>query len=110
MTMLNFIWQLGLLIGTRTYADDDKLCYARGKPICAGFKVGMLCLSMGLRFVLALSNRTTSFACLKSMSKMGRVRPVRVWLESTRAVCVYHTSLSYAMNLSHRCTWLITHQ
>ena len=65
VAMLNLIGQLGPLIGTRLYPDEDKPYYVKGMSVCAGFMVGVFCLSIGLRLVLARANATAGVAYSK---------------------------------------------
>ena len=56
MAILNIIGQLGPLIGTRLYPDDDAPYYVTGMAVCAGFMVGVALLAMLLRLVLGRRN------------------------------------------------------
>ena len=62
IAMLNIIGQMGPLLGTRLYPDSDQPYYVRGMTVCAGFMTMVFVLSLGLRFILAASNRKTAIA------------------------------------------------
>ena len=57
MAILNIVGQMGPLIGTRLYPDQDAPYYISGMGICAGFMVGVAVLAGTLRFILARRNR-----------------------------------------------------
>jgi hypothetical protein len=57
IAMLNFIGQLGPLVGVHLYPDSDGPFYVKGMAICAGFMASVGALAMGLRFILAAKNR-----------------------------------------------------
>ena len=63
MAVLNVIGQMGPLLGTRLYPDDDAPYFVRGMGVCAG--------AMALVFVLALVLRLV----LKRENARKRVRP-----------------------------------
>ncbi len=62
VALLNVIGQLGPLVGTRLYPDDDKPYYVRGMSICAAFMVLVCVLSVCLRGVLARENKRRDMA------------------------------------------------
>lgn len=62
MVMLQFIGQLGPLLGTRLYPDSDKPYYVKGMSVCAGFMLLVCALSLMLRFILARENATSRLA------------------------------------------------
>lgn len=62
IAMLNIIGQMGPLLGTRLYPNSDQPYYVKGMTVCAGFMTAVFVLSLGLRFILAASNRKTAGA------------------------------------------------
>lgn len=62
IAMLNIIGQMGPLLGTRLYPDSDQPYYVRGMAVCAGFMILVFILSLGLRLILAASNRKSAVA------------------------------------------------
>lgn len=60
MAILNIVGQLGPLIGTRLYPDEDAPYYVTGMAVCAGFMVGVAILAIMLRVVLARRNSRTT--------------------------------------------------
>lgn len=62
MAILNIVGQMGPLIGTRLYPDDDAPYYVMGMAVCAGFMIGVAVLAMGLRWVLARRNSEMDIA------------------------------------------------
>lgn len=57
VAMLNYIGQLGPLIGVHLYPDSDEPYYVKGMAVCAGFLVVAALLAFGLRWLLAAENR-----------------------------------------------------
>lgn len=57
IAMLNFIGQLGPLVGVNLYPESEGPYYVKGMTICAGFMAAVGVLAMGLRAVLAAKNR-----------------------------------------------------
>ncbi|MCJ1417749.1 hypothetical protein MMC32_004094 [Xylographa parallela] len=62
MVMLNIIGQLGPLLGTRLYPDNDKPYYVKGMSVCAGFMLLVFVLSWILRAILARENAKSRIA------------------------------------------------
>ncbi|MCJ1477725.1 hypothetical protein MMC13_006398 [Lambiella insularis] len=62
MVMLQFIGQLGPLLGTRLYPDSDKPYYVKGMSVCAGFMLLVCALSLMLRYILARENARSRLA------------------------------------------------
>lgn len=56
IAMLNFIGQLGPLVGVHLYPESEGPYYVKGMAICAGFMTAVGALAMGLRIVLAAKN------------------------------------------------------
>ena len=56
VALLNVIGQLGPLVGTRLYPDEDRPYFVRGMSICAVFMILVGVLSLGLRYVLMREN------------------------------------------------------
>ncbi|KAI9862032.1 MAG: hypothetical protein M1824_001777 [Vezdaea acicularis] len=71
VAMLNIIGQLGPLLGTRLYPEQDKPFYVRGMLICSGFMLFTLALTLGLRFVLKSQNR--SLALTRPQTQVQKV-------------------------------------
>jgi len=59
VAMLNVIGQLGPLVGTRLYPDEDRPYYIKGMAVCAVFMVIVAILSIILRVILARLNEKT---------------------------------------------------
>ena len=59
VAMLNVIGQLGPLVGTRLYPDEDKPYYVKGMAVCAGFMLAVAALSVLLHIVLLRLNERT---------------------------------------------------
>lgn len=57
IAMLNFIGQLGPLVGVHLYPESEGPFYVKGMAICAGFMASVGALAMGLRVILAAKNR-----------------------------------------------------
>lgn len=57
IAMLNFIGQLGPLVGVHLYPESEGPYYVKGMTICAGLMATVGALAMGLRIVLAAKNR-----------------------------------------------------
>ncbi len=57
VAMLNYIGQLGPLVGVHLYPDRDQPYYVSGMAICAGFMAAVAVLAFGLRTILAAKNR-----------------------------------------------------
>ena len=57
IAMLNFIGQLGPLVGVHLYPESEGPYYVKGMTICAGFMVAVGALAIGLRAILAAKNR-----------------------------------------------------
>ncbi|MCJ1357910.1 MAG: hypothetical protein MMC33_007906 [Icmadophila ericetorum] len=56
VVMLNVIGQMGPLLGTRLYPDEDGPYFLMGMGVCAGFMVGVCVLAVVLRGVLGREN------------------------------------------------------
>ena len=57
LAMLNYIGQLGPLLGVHLYPDSDQPYYTKGMAICAGF-MGLVALLAGtLRWILVMKNK-----------------------------------------------------
>lgn len=67
--MLNYIGQLGPLLGVHLYPDADQPYYIKGMSVCAGFMVAVGILAFGLRKVLQRENR--SVAATNDISEDG---------------------------------------
>lgn len=57
VALLNFIGQLGPLIGTHLYPESDGPYYVKGMSICTAFMATVGILSLALRFILVANNR-----------------------------------------------------
>lgn len=57
VAMLNYIGQLGPLLGVHLYPDSDQPYYVSGMAICAGFMAAVALLAYGLRRILDTENR-----------------------------------------------------
>ncbi|CAN9232504.1 unnamed protein product [Alternaria alternata] len=57
MALLNIIGQMGPLVGTSIFPDDDGPYYVKGMSICAGFMLFVGFLAAILRWVLVRENR-----------------------------------------------------
>ncbi|KAL9629503.1 MAG: hypothetical protein Q9164_006854 [Protoblastenia rupestris] len=57
LAMLNYIGQLGPLVGVHLYPDRDQPYYVKGMAICAGFMGMVAVLAFGLRMILLGKNR-----------------------------------------------------
>ena len=57
LAILNYIGQLGPLVGVHLYPNRDKPYYVNGMTICAGFMAMVAVLALGLRMLLARANR-----------------------------------------------------
>ncbi|KAI4636509.1 hypothetical protein J4E83_001464 [Alternaria metachromatica] len=57
MALLNIIGQMGPLVGTSIFPDDDGPYYVKGMSICAGFMLLVGILAAILRWVLIRENR-----------------------------------------------------
>lgn len=57
LAMLNYIGQLGPLVGVHLYPDSDQPYYVRGMSLCAGFTAAVALLAYGLRRYLLSKNR-----------------------------------------------------
>lgn len=57
VAMLNFIGQLGPLVGVQLYPASDGPFYVRGMAVCATFMAAAAALAWGLRRLLAAKNR-----------------------------------------------------
>ena len=55
--MLNYVGQLGPLLGVHLYPDSDQPFYVRGMAVCAGFMAAVAVLAFGLRWILGAQNR-----------------------------------------------------
>ncbi len=75
VALLNMIGQLGPLVGTRLYPDEDKPYYVRGMSICAAFMILVGVLSVSLRGVLVRENRRRdmAYAAINSQDDEGTV-------------------------------------
>lgn len=65
VAMLNYIGQLGPLVGVHLYPDSDKPYYVKGMAICAGFMAMVAVLAYALRRLLDLKNRRAAAQELK---------------------------------------------
>ena len=63
VAMLNIIGQLGPLLGTRLYPEEDKPFYARGMSICAAFMALVAVLAWVLRRILKRANLMSGGGC-----------------------------------------------
>lgn len=54
--MLNVIGQMGPLLGTRLYPDEEAPFFTKGMAVCAGFMLGVAVLAVVLRRVLKRAN------------------------------------------------------
>ena len=57
VALLNYIGQLGPLVGVHLYPDSDQPYYVPGMSICAGFMAAIAVLAYGLRRILDAKNR-----------------------------------------------------
>lgn len=57
VAIMNYIGQLGPLVGVHLYPDRDQPYYVSGMAICAGFMAAVAVLAFGLRTILAAKNR-----------------------------------------------------
>ena len=57
VAMLNYLGQLGPLIGVHLYPDSDQPYYVKGMTICACFMVIVAVLAYVLRRILCVKNR-----------------------------------------------------
>ena len=57
LAMLNYIGQLGPLLGVHLYPDRDQPYYVSGMATCAGFMAVVAILAYGLRRILMAKNR-----------------------------------------------------
>ena len=57
VAMLNYIGQLGPLVGVHLYPDRDQPYYVPGMSICACFMAAIAVLAYGLRWILDAKNR-----------------------------------------------------
>ncbi|KAL9129055.1 MAG: hypothetical protein Q9217_002395 [Psora testacea] len=57
VAMLNYIGQLGPLLGVHLYPDEDQPYYVKGMAICAGFMAIVALLAFGLRMIVLVKNR-----------------------------------------------------
>ena len=66
MAVLNVIGQMGPLVGTRLYPDDEGPYYTRGMGVCAASMGSVAVLSLVLRWVIAKENskRRTGFVLM----------------------------------------------
>ena len=60
LAMLNYIGQLGPLLGVHLYPDRDQPYYVSGMATCAGFMAAVAILAYGLRRILMAKNRKIS--------------------------------------------------
>lgn len=60
LAMLNYIGQLGPLVGVHLYPDSDQPYYVSGMAFCAGFMAAVAVLAYGLRRILDAKNRKTA--------------------------------------------------
>lgn len=58
VAMLNYIGQLGPLVGVHLYPDSDQPYYVRGMATCACFMATVAILAYTLRRILDIKNRT----------------------------------------------------
>lgn len=57
IAMLNFIGQLGPLVGVHLYPASEGPYYVKGMVVCAGLMAAVGALAMGLKIILAAKNR-----------------------------------------------------
>lgn len=57
LALLNYIGQLGPLVGTALYPDHDAPFYVSGMSICAAFVAAVAVLALSLRILLVRKNR-----------------------------------------------------
>jgi len=57
LAMLNYIGQLGPLLGVHLYPDSDQPYYVKGMAVCAAFMALVAMLAVGLRLILGRKNR-----------------------------------------------------
>lgn len=57
VAMLNYIGQLGPLVGVHLYPDSDQPYYVKGMAICACFMATVAVLALALRRILDIKNR-----------------------------------------------------
>ncbi|KAF6232709.1 hypothetical protein HO173_009148 [Letharia columbiana] len=57
VAMLNYIGQLGPLVGVHLYPDSDQPYYVKGMAICACFMATVAVLALALRWILDIKNR-----------------------------------------------------
>ena len=57
VAMLNYIGQLGPLVGIHLYPDSDQPYYVKGMAICACFMATVAILAYALRRILDIKNR-----------------------------------------------------
>lgn len=65
VAMLNYIGQLGPLVGVHLYPDSDQPYYVKGMATCAGFMFFVAILAYLLRRLLAAKNRRIAGEVLK---------------------------------------------
>ena len=66
VAMLNYIGQLGPLVGVQLYPDSDQPYYVKGMAICACFMATVAVLAYALRRILNIKNRRMAAEHLKS--------------------------------------------
>ena len=57
MAMLNYIGQLGPLVGVHLYPESEGPFYVKGMGVCAGFMGAVAVLAFALRVILERKNR-----------------------------------------------------
>lgn len=66
VVMLNFIGQLGPLVGVHLYPDSDQPYYVKGMAICACFMASVAILAYALRIILEIENRRVTAEASKA--------------------------------------------
>ena len=69
VAMINYIGQLGPLLGVHLYPDSEQPYYVKGMAICAGFMAMVAVLAFALRKILQIKNM--HFATTESAKSEG---------------------------------------
>jgi len=81
VALLNYIGQLGPLLGVHLYPDSDQPYYVKGMAVCAGFMAMVAVLAYALRRLLAAKNRRMAGEQTKEEGEdeglVGQKRPNR---------------------------------
>ena len=64
---MNIVGQLGPLVGTRLYPDDDAPYYVKGMVMCGAFMLAVIILAVCLRMVLKRENERKSQVLYQSL-------------------------------------------